>query len=618
MIWNLANSSSALIDESTKLTSHFVKSDGYKDVVTDLDAMGALDPVRAAKYGVSNWSDLTEAQLEAEIPYFDSVMSVNVEDGTASELTVENRGKNLIPQGDWIQGSYGAGGIGYMFYKTRITTLELIDLLPQFTYTISINPNYQFWPIILDNSGNVIVGATVYYSSYTTSLTNKRYLRIAIRKKGVAYGSTDPNNFIYPEDFPLVKLQLEIGTSATDYVAPREDSITIPDTVELHGYNGVFNTIDNHGRYVKYVERDTTTTDASGYFTLTNYKQSSKVIVRNITDGRTLTLDAQDSLSTGWNNTDIEYLYVLDIPVETIVSLTGDLKLYQGQNNVLSLDSSLPIPIQITHVDNEVETVTNMVGIENIVKTGAYEWNTGIANWTLTGKTLVNLIYSGKDVPDGEGRYFKACLGNTYIDILNETKIDGDNTYYLITNTSGDTADLAVYDLTSMGKLTQAEADKANALSGGSYDTDTYWEDLTVDILVDMLYFVDNYTKEYTSSITNTRNSAVLSHVNINTPALSLKDYRNIINSNGTATKYVWLSDYSEGTYTHLGELDNDDYIQVDIDADLEQEIEDFEIGVVWDYSSDVSTLSRDIRDITVETFWDYSSDTSTLRRILV
>jgi hypothetical protein len=411
---------------------------------------------------------------------------------------------------------------------------------------------------------------------------------------------------------------LEEATSFISYAPPRSDSITIPDTVELHGYNGVFNTIDNHGRYVKYVERDTTTTDASGYFTLTNYKQSSKVIVRNITDGRTLTLDAQDSLSTGWNNTDIEYLYVLDTPVETIVSLTGDLKLYQGQNNVSSLDSSLPIPIQITHVDNEVETVTNMVGIENIVKTGAYEWNTGIANWTLTGKTLVNLIYSGKDVPDGEGRYFKACLGNTYIDILNETKIDGDNTYYLITNTSGDTADLAVYDLTSMGKLTQAEADKANALSGGSYDTDTYWEDLTVDILVDMLYFVDNYTKEYTSSITNTRNSAVLSHVNINTPALSLKDYRNIINSNGTATKYVWLSDYSEGTYTHLGELDNDDYIQVDIDADLEQEIEDFEIGVVWDYSSDVSTLSRDIRDITVETFWDYSSDTSTLRRILV
>jgi hypothetical protein len=248
---------------------------------------------------------------------------------------------------------------------------------------------------------------------------------------------------------------------------------------------------------------------------------------------------------------------------------------------------------------------------------GLYAWEAGIANWTLTGKTLVNLIYSGKDVPDGEGRYFKACLGNTYIDILNETKIEGDNTYYLVENSSGDAADLAVYDLTSMGKLTQAEADKANALSGGSYDTDTLWEDLTAETLVGMLYFVDNYTKEYTSSITNTRNSAVLSHVNINTPALSLKDYRNIINSNGTATKYVWLSDYSDGSYTYLGELDNDDYIQVEIDSIFEEEIEDFEIGVVWDYSSDASALSRDIKDITVETFWDYSSDVSTLRRTL-
>ncbi len=91
MIWNLANSSSELIDENTKLTNHFILSDGYKDVVIDLDAMGALDSVRQAKYGVANWADLTEAQLEDEIPYFDSVMSVNVEDGTASELTIVNR-----------------------------------------------------------------------------------------------------------------------------------------------------------------------------------------------------------------------------------------------------------------------------------------------------------------------------------------------------------------------------------------------------------------------------------------------------------------------------------------------------------------------------------------------
>jgi len=267
-----------------------------------------------------------------------------------------------------------------------------------------------------------------------------------------------------------------------------------------------------------------------------------------------------------------------------------------------------------------------LVGIENIevnklasgigATLDLYGWEAGNAAWTLSGRTLVNLIYFGEDVPNGEGRYFKCCEENTYIDILNETKITGDNTYKLVTNSSGDAADMAVYNLTSMRLLTDKEVDRANELAGAStYDTDTMWEDLPAEIIVDMLYYVSNYTKEYTSSILNTRSGSTLSEVNFDLPILSLMSNKNTINSDGTGTKHVWLDDLSNGTFTHLEESGDYDYVQVEIDADFADEIEDFEIGVVWDYSSDVSTLSRDLKDVAVETFWDYSSDVSTLRR---
>lgn len=70
---------------------------GYFDCirVINLTTQGKLDPVRQAKYGVTNWTDLTEVQLEDEIPYYDSVISVNVEDGTASELVINNH-KNAV------------------------------------------------------------------------------------------------------------------------------------------------------------------------------------------------------------------------------------------------------------------------------------------------------------------------------------------------------------------------------------------------------------------------------------------------------------------------------------------------------------------------------------------
>lgn len=228
MIWNLADSSSALIDEDTKIDGYFIKSDGYKDVVLPL--MGALDPVRAAKYEAENWSDLTVEELAENVPYFDSVMSVNVEDGTASELTIENR-------------------------------------------------------------------------------------------------RDDPDGEAFC-------------------------SIVIPDTIELHGFGGVFNEWSNN-QYTKRISMTTKATDESGNFTLSGYKSGTQVIVMKDSTGEVQILDAAASVSTGWNETACTIWYVLSTPVISEAKATGGLYLYEGQNNILSPDSKLPASIMISHTGED-------------------------------------------------------------------------------------------------------------------------------------------------------------------------------------------------------------------------------------------------------------------------
>ena len=61
--------------------------------------------------------------------------------------------------------------------------------------------------------------------------------------------------------------------------------------------------------------------------------------------------------------------------------------------------------------------------------------------------------------------------------------------------------------------------------------------------------------------------------------------------------------------------MDDIDYVEIELDYDLSQELDIPEIGVCWDYSSDVSTLTRRVIDTVVEVVWDYSSDVSTLSR---
>ncbi len=170
----------------------------------NLTKMGQLDPVRQQKYGVSTWTELTETQLEMEIPYFDSVQSVNVSGGMLSEITVENRGKNIakinyraymsgasgIPITPAMITNYdilrGAAAPTNLYYGSYVTNLIVNDsnvswtaystLGPGFIMKIKANTNYR---LTVESPTNIEKATCAFYDtngvflSYTPYPINK-------------------------------------------------------------------------------------------------------------------------------------------------------------------------------------------------------------------------------------------------------------------------------------------------------------------------------------------------------------------------------------------------------------------------------------------------------------
>ncbi|NLT46557.1 MAG: hypothetical protein GXX80_13770, partial [Thermotogaceae bacterium] len=330
-----------------------------KVVGVNLTMMGALDPVRAAKYGVSNWSDLTEAQLEAEIPYFDSVMSVNVEDGTASELTVENRGKNLFDIYKLYEATEGLN------ITRTLTTKDGYDVF-------RVTSNYESEKVVFNklkpNTRYRLI-AKVYVEHptsfnlffsfrYTDGTVSNFYPNLSFNNWYLytgwvsTAGKTIANVAIgYGSNSAVVNVAelmlIEYGTDST-YTLSRTDSITIPDTVELHGWGGNYDEWSGN-QYTKRIAMTKKTTDLSANFTLSGYKLGTQVIVMKDSTGEVQVLDAAASVSTGWNETACTVWYVLSTPIVSEVKATGGLYLYEGQNNVLCPDSKLPALIMLTH-----------------------------------------------------------------------------------------------------------------------------------------------------------------------------------------------------------------------------------------------------------------------------
>jgi len=325
-------------------------------------------------------------------------MSVNVEDGVASELTIENRGKNLAQ--DFTDANAYTTDIGNYMRMTGTNTPNSCyfdALLKPVEYNISFVAKSDYEEL----GGNVLLyvdfgsyigdlaakglhwstSLNIYYCTFEVEATDTICSRafdltgLPVRNARFSFSLRSAGNATYA-DFKKNSVLIEEGTSATDYVPPRTDSIIIPDTVELHGYNGVFNTIDSDGNYVKNWDREDKTTDAAGAFSLTGYASGSKVICRNKTTGQVEVLDAAASVTTSWTEVDIEIIYQLETPVEEGIVIPNSLTLYTGQNNILFPDSKAPAAFN-THIRGQGSIVWDVITMLNNLEARIVELEEG-------------------------------------------------------------------------------------------------------------------------------------------------------------------------------------------------------------------------------------------------
>lgn len=306
ILWNSNETSPELTDnEDTIIDNHYF---GAQNVAVNLAEQGALDPARQQKYGVTNWTELTIDQLAQEISNFSSVMSVNYDvDGGASDVVVENRGKNLLSVSPFTKS----------LTADTYVDLETIQLKSGTDYVLSTDLDNATFRVL-----NAITDAEITLSSDSFTAPNEP---VNIQIKTTITGDYTFN------------AQLEEGSEATDYEPPRTDLITISNT-ELHGYSGVFNQVDKAGSYTKYWERATTTTDGSNNLDMSGYSylSGSKVIIRNTDNGEVAVKDAVDTVATDWASANVEILYRLNSPVRTTITKTGEMLLYPGHNNIVS------------------------------------------------------------------------------------------------------------------------------------------------------------------------------------------------------------------------------------------------------------------------------------------
>mgnify|MGYP007131797270 CR=1 FL=1 len=158
-------------------------------------------------------------------------------------------------------------------------------------------------------------------------------------------------NYLLTSELELTNIQLEEGSVATSYVPPRDDSITIPDTVELLGHNGVFNTIDDAGKFTKRLDRVTETSDGSGDidFSGYDYEPGSIAILRNKTTGEVKTLTVSDTIACGWNSVDVEIIYQLDTPATSQLDIDFHDLAYDTLNTLVFTDAKAPMAFSLNN-----------------------------------------------------------------------------------------------------------------------------------------------------------------------------------------------------------------------------------------------------------------------------
>lgn len=140
-------------------------------------------------------------------------------------------GRNLISNlaQNWEQGSYDGGNLGDILYSVRIRVSSEIAVESDREYVLSIPSEYEVWIPELNASK---VGITRTYAEFWSSRVFKtgietKYIKVTVRKKGVSYTSTNPDDFIFPADINNIHIKLEKGNKATPWTPAPEDLLEL-------------------------------------------------------------------------------------------------------------------------------------------------------------------------------------------------------------------------------------------------------------------------------------------------------------------------------------------------------------------------------------------------------
>ena len=136
------------------------------------------------------------------------IVSTNIAD-IADLVKGKNAALNL--PASWEQGTLNTPPISHMASNSRIRT-GYMEISPSETYTISVGEGYMCWCPEYDTDYAVTargVGLSDAFNALTfTSTATTKYVRIVVYKKETAYDSTNPDDYIVPNDIVNVDIKL--------------------------------------------------------------------------------------------------------------------------------------------------------------------------------------------------------------------------------------------------------------------------------------------------------------------------------------------------------------------------------------------------------------------------
>lgn len=271
-------------------------------------------------------------------------------------VKIENRGKNLAiinsftpppPNTTFIVNNSdiivtNASG------RYRYITTNTIPLKQNTTYTLSATIETIFGAdsglIRITAPGGSILALLTSSGSVSFNSHNNTYCTLYL------YASLNTDA---PQSKRYSYIQLEEGSTATDYEPPRSDYLEF--SQELFGYAGVFDELHDDGTLIKRWKKETGRAVISGGASVTKSGTGTCILV-NETNGEVYEGTVSGtSVSTSATDGTYTIIYQLATPEISTLYLPDKLKVYTGNNHILITDINGNLEFGVLTTDANIE-----------------------------------------------------------------------------------------------------------------------------------------------------------------------------------------------------------------------------------------------------------------------